>query len=104
MGEASDGLEAVQKAEELQPHVIVLDIGLPGMNGYDAAREIRRLTSPAAIKLVAVTGWGQLEDRRRSLEAGFDLHVTKPVDLTTLQSLLGSPRAAQHPVGQTSKT
>jgi len=87
--EAHDGHEAVDAARAYRPDVVLLDIGLPGMNGYDAARAIRRQGSGAA-KLVAVTGWGQQDDKRKSEEAGFDLHVTKPVEIATLESLLQS--------------
>ncbi|MGH7349400.1 MAG: response regulator, partial [Candidatus Rokuibacteriota bacterium] len=65
------------------------DLGLPGMDGYAVAREMRRRPETRAIRLVAVTGYGQVEDRRQALAAGFDLHVTKPVDASMLDEMLG---------------
>ena len=85
---AHDGIEAVQAAEKLQPDVILLDIGLPKIDGYEAARRIRRQQEGKGPMLIALTGWGQEEDRRRSLEAGFDYHLIKPADLSTLEKLL----------------
>jgi CheY-like chemotaxis protein len=82
-----DGLEAVAAAAQLQPDVILLDIGLPGLNGYDAARQIRERRGRDVL-LVALTGWGQEEDRSRSEQAGFDAHLVKPVDYAELTSLL----------------
>jgi CheY-like chemotaxis protein len=85
---AYDGLEAVQTAAVFQPDVVFLDIGLPKMNGYEVARRIRDEPWGGNVALVAVTGWGQEEDKRRSLEAGFDHHLTKPVDPAALAKLL----------------
>jgi PAS domain S-box-containing protein len=85
---AYDGLEAVQTAAIFQPHVVLLDIGLPKLNGYEAARTIRNESWGGNVALVALTGWGQEEDKRRSLEAGFDHHLTKPVDPAALEKLL----------------
>jgi PAS domain S-box-containing protein len=85
---AYDGLEAVQTAAAFRPHVVLLDIGLPKMNGYEAARRIRNEPWGGDVALVAVTGWGQEEDKRRSLEAGFDHHLTKPVEAAALEKLL----------------
>ncbi|MGH7287620.1 MAG: ATP-binding protein [Myxococcota bacterium] len=87
---AHDGLEAVKLAKEQQPELVLLDLGLPGLNGYDVAREIRRLPWSKGTVLVALTGWGQEEDRRRTAEAGFDHHLGKPVDTLRLRSILGS--------------
>jgi PAS domain S-box-containing protein len=84
---ASDGLEAVQAAAEHQPEVVVLDIGLPNLNGYEAASRIRKELGREVL-LIALTGWGQEEDRRRAKEAGFDHHLTKPLDLDQLKRLL----------------
>ena len=85
-----DGLAAVDAATTLAPDVVLLDIGLPGISGYDAARRIRERQDPGARQpvLVAVTGWGQDEDRRRSQEAGFDAHLVKPVDAGVLGQIL----------------
>jgi CheY-like chemotaxis protein len=85
---AHDGLEAVQAAAALKPDVVLLDIGMPKMSGYEAARHIRQQPWGKGMVLVAVTGWGQEEDRRRADEAGFDHHLTKPVDPASLQKLL----------------
>ena len=85
---AHDGLEAVEAAATLQPDVILLDIGMPRLNGYEAARRIREQQRHKGLTLVALTGWGQEEDRRRSEEAGFDSHLVKPVDLAALTKLL----------------
>jgi PAS domain S-box-containing protein len=76
---AHDGLEGLRLAREQRPDVVLLDIGLPGMNGYDAAMAIRAEPWGQSATLVALTGWGQSEDRRRSREAGFDVHLVKPV-------------------------
>jgi CheY-like chemotaxis protein len=84
-----DGVAAVEAAVTFRPDVILMDIGLPGLNGYEAARQIRaQHTGPTRPVLVAVTGWGQSEDRQRSKEAGFDVHVVKPVDDVTLGRML----------------
>jgi PAS domain S-box-containing protein len=93
---AYDGLEAVQTAAELRPNIVLLDIGLPKMNGYDVARHIRSEPWGAKVVLVALTGWGQEADKRRALEAGFDHHLTKPVEAADLEKLL----AGLAPVGQ----
>lgn len=87
---AYNGEDALAAAESDPPDLVLLDIGLPGLNGYDVAERIRRDPRLREAKLVAVTGWGQSEDRRRSREAGFDLHLVKPVDLGVLQALLES--------------
>jgi CheY-like chemotaxis protein len=85
---ALDGLQAVDAAARFRPDVILLDIGLPKLNGYDVARKIREQPWGKDVVLVALTGWGQEEDRRRSQEAGFHHHLTKPVDPQTLTKLL----------------
>ena len=84
---AYDGAAALRLGASFRPEVAVLDIGMPGANGYEVAREIRKQQGPR-IKLVALTGWGQEGDRRRAMEAGFDFHLTKPVDPGTLNDLL----------------
>jgi CheY-like chemotaxis protein len=84
---AGDGAEAVRSAVALKPDLILLDIGLPKMNGYEAARRIREALGDG-VMLIALTGWGQDEDRRRSKEAGFDHHLTKPLQFDALQQLL----------------
>ena len=89
---ASDGREAVAAALTFQPEVVLLDIGLPILNGYDACRQIRAQPGGARILLIALTGWGQDEDRRKSKEAGFDAHLVKPVDHDELMKLLAESR------------
>ena len=84
-----DGQSALAAARDYQPDVVVLDIGLPGMDGYEVARRMRALHSTRA-RIVAVTGYGQEEDRRRSREAGFDEHLTKPVDPEALQAFVNA--------------
>jgi len=84
---AYDGNEALERAATFEADFILLDIGMPALNGYDAARTLRA-HRPQGLTLVAVTGWGQDEDRRRSREAGFDAHLIKPVDLHALTQLL----------------
>jgi CheY-like chemotaxis protein len=85
---AHDGLEAVQAAAAFRPDVVLLDIGLPKMNGYEVARHIRKQPWGKGMALIAVTGWGQEEDKRRAFEAGFDHHLTKPVEAAALAKLL----------------
>ncbi len=87
---AHDGEEALQSADELRPEVMLLDIGLPKLNGYEVARRLREQPWGREILLVALTGWGQEEDRQRSKEAGFDGHLVKPVDLEALKRLLAA--------------
>ena len=86
---AHDGTQALQVAAAFRPDVVLLDIGLPGMSGYEVARHLRKQTGKRDMVLVALTGYGQEEDLRRSREAGFDLHLVKPVRPETLQVLLG---------------
>jgi CheY-like chemotaxis protein len=85
---AHDGQEAGVVAEANRPDAIILDIGLPGMNGYEACEAIRKKPWGRDVVLVAVTGWGQQEDKNRSKEAGFDAHIVKPVDHAALMKLL----------------
>jgi PAS domain S-box-containing protein len=85
---AYDGLEAVAIAEEFRPDVILLDIGMPNLNGYDACRRIREAPWGKQAVILALTGWGQEEDKRRSLEAGFSGHLVKPVEPAELERLL----------------
>jgi CheY-like chemotaxis protein len=88
---AHDGLEGVQAAASFRPSVILLDIGLPKMNGFEAARHIRSQVGGGDVTLIALSGWGQEEDKRRATEAGFDSHLTKPVDLSHLEGALRKP-------------
>jgi len=89
---AYDGLEAVEAAATFRPDVVLLDIGLPKLNGYDACRKIREQPSGKGIVLIALTGWGQDEDRQKSQAAGFDHHLVKPVDYAALAKLLAELR------------
>jgi len=86
----NDGPAALAEMETFRPDVVLLDIGMPGMDGNEVARRIRQQPQFAATRLVALTGWGQDEDRRRTQESGFDHHLTKPVDIAALQALLAN--------------
>jgi CheY-like chemotaxis protein len=87
---AHDGIEAVSAAAALRPDAVLLDIGLPGQNGYEVARSLRGTAWGRDLLLVAITGWGQEEDKRRARESGFDIHLTKPIDPRTVVDLLQS--------------
>jgi len=95
---AHDGLEAIEKAQEYLPQVILLDLGMPKLNGYDVCRRIREQSWGTSIVIIALTGWGQAEDRQRTKEAGFDHHLVKPVDVAKLKELLDA--AARRPQAQ----
>lgn len=85
---AHDGPAALAAARDFRPELVLLDIGLPGTSGYDLARRLRREAGLEHILLVALTGYGQEEDRRQALEAGFDHHLVKPVGLESIRPLL----------------
>jgi two-component system CheB/CheR fusion protein len=85
---AYDGPTAVASARSFKPGVILLDIGMPGMDGHEAARIIRQDAGAHTPYLIALTGWSQQEDREQSLDAGFDLHLVKPVEVTALLEAL----------------
>jgi CheY-like chemotaxis protein len=85
---ALDGVEAVQSAATFRPDLVVLDIGMPKMNGYEAAQYIREQSWGKKTVLIALTGWGQEEDKKRASEAGFQYHLTKPVEPADLEKLL----------------
>jgi signal transduction histidine kinase/ActR/RegA family two-component response regulator len=87
---AHDGPSALESAQARAPEVILLDIGLPGMSGYDVARTLREQDGALKPLLIALTGYGQVEDRRRAQEAGFDLHFVKPLDLPRLERVLST--------------
>ncbi|HEU4652623.1 MAG TPA: ATP-binding protein, partial [Steroidobacteraceae bacterium] len=95
---ANDGLAAIEMADLIRPEAIIMDLGMPRMTGHEAARWVRQQPWGSQTVLIAATGWGQEEDRRRSREAGFDVHLTKPVDSTTLLHELQqrSIRASEH--------
>ncbi len=91
---ASSGAEALEQLTVNVPHVVLLDIGMPGMNGYEVARRIRADSRTSGVLLIAMTGWGQDSDRKLSREAGFDHHLVKPVDVDLLLSALQAVRGA----------
>jgi len=86
---ANDGVSGVQAVADYRPEVVLLDIGLPDINGYEVARQVRALRGLRQPRLIALTGWGQEQDKRMAAEAGFDEHWTKPVDPARLQELTG---------------
>lgn len=86
----NDGVSVLQEAPQFKPDIILLDIGLPGMNGYEVAQKLRAGTVPKSTLIVAVTGYGQVEHMQKSQEAGFDYHFTKPLDFTRLKQVLGA--------------
>jgi len=88
------GFEALEVAADFRPQLVLLDIGMPEMNGYEVATRIRATRWGKSMLLVAVTGWGQQEDKRRALSAGFDHHLAKPVNLDALEPLFAQCRAA----------
>jgi len=85
---ALDGIEALEKAEQFQPHAIVLDLGMPKLDGYETAKRIRQRPWGQDVVLVAVTGWGNENDKLKSADAGFDMHLVKPIDATILLQYL----------------
>jgi PAS domain S-box-containing protein len=91
---ARNGLEALERAPEFRPDVVLLDIGLPGLDGYEVARRLRAQDTQRMVRLVAVTGWGQPADRAKAQEAGFDLHLVKPVGPEDLEKALAAPAGA----------
>ncbi len=91
-----DGLEALEVAAAFQPQIVLLDLGMPRMDGFGAAREMRRQPWGQQAKLVALTGWGQPQDRRETAKAGFDAHLVKPVDEFDLRRALAVGKPASH--------
>jgi two-component system CheB/CheR fusion protein len=89
---AYDGPSAIETAEQWQPEAVFLDIGLPGMDGYEVAERLRELPQAKGAVLIAITGYGQEDDRRRSRRAGIDHHLVKPVAPDALRSLIDSLR------------
>jgi CheY-like chemotaxis protein len=85
---AHSGTAGVQAAPRWRPDVVLCDLGLPGMDGFEVAAALRRDPALASTRLIAISGYGQADDHRRSEEAGFDLHLTKPVDPAELERLL----------------
>lgn len=95
---ASDGLEALEVAERFRPELVIMDLGMPGMNGYEAVKQMRATPWGKHLMFVAVTGWGQNEDRSRSASAGFDRHFVKPVSASAFHEIFEEleTRAAAH--------
>jgi len=91
--DANDGVTALEVYDEFRPTIVLLDIGMPGMNGYEVARRMRQKPGGRETVIVAVTGWGQTEDRARSREAGFDHHLVKPAGLAALREIVGDVAA-----------
>jgi PAS domain S-box-containing protein len=89
-----DGMQALAMAVDFRPDVVLLDIGMPGLDGYEVARRLRALRNHAPLRIVAVTGWGDEADRRKSQEAGFDVHLVKPVDANELARVVGQRTGA----------
>jgi CheY-like chemotaxis protein len=85
---AHDGLEAIESIEKYRPEVVLLDIGLPELDGHEVCRRVREQPWGKDIRIIALTGWGQDDDRRKSEEAGFNGHLVKPVDYEKLLALL----------------
>ena len=92
---ASEGVAALKIAQDFRPDVVLLDIGLPGMSGFEIAQRLRSQPESREALLIAVTGYGEAESRSRSAQAGFDFHMTKPADLNLLLSMLADPQEAR---------
>ncbi len=97
---ASDGLEGVEKVLALRPEVALVDLGLPGIDGYEVARRVRQAPEGRQLTLIALTGYGAPEQKARALAAGFDLHLVKPVDASSLSALLAQPSSARRSSAQ----
>ena len=91
---AHDGYCALEIAARFEPEVVLLDIGLPGLNGYDVAKQLRQMNHQRPQCLIAMTGYGSDEDRQRTEEAGFDHHIVKPIEPAELNKLLARSIAA----------
>ena len=85
---AHTGVDALSVASDRKPDAALLDIGMPGMNGYEVAAHVRREAWGKSMTLIAITGWGQEDNKRMAREAGFDHHLTKPMDTAVLENLL----------------
>jgi CheY-like chemotaxis protein len=95
---AHDGRAALSVAQTFRPDIVLLDIGMPRLNGYEVAQALRQEPWGADIRLIALTGWGQESDRQRAAEAGFDCHLTKPVDPDALETMLSEGAPAKDSV------
>jgi CheY-like chemotaxis protein len=87
---AYDGLHALEVAAQMRPQVVFLDLGMPRLNGFETARRIRQLPGCRDVILIALTGWGQDADRRKTQQAGFDHHLVKPIEPKMLREMLGN--------------
>ncbi len=94
---ANNGSDALRIAEERRPDIVLLDLKMPGMDGYEVARRLRSESWGRDLTLVAVTGWTLEDHKRRSRDAGFDRHLTKPADVAALAALLSSPGIGARP-------
>jgi CheY-like chemotaxis protein len=92
---ANDGMAALKIAEGFRPDVVLLDIGLPGMNGFEVAQRLRTQPESCDALLIALTGYGEAESRTRSAQSGFDFHMVKPADANLLLSMLANPQQAR---------
>jgi CheY-like chemotaxis protein len=92
---ARDGAEALEGARDWQPDVMLLDLGMPKLTGYEVAQRVRSEEWGRNVRMVAISGWGQREDQRRSRESGFDQHLVKPISFDSLNGILNSlPQAS----------
>lgn len=87
---ARNGIEALEIGESFRPEIVLLDIGMPQMNGYETCRALRERAWGRDAIVIAQTGWGQTEDRQRALQAGFDAHLVKPIEFVALSELLAA--------------
>ncbi len=94
---ASSGTAGLEEAARFHPQLVIVDIGLPDINGYDVARELRQRADGAEIHLTALTGWGQPADRLKSIAAGFDQHFLKPADAEKLETIIRTARIGIKP-------
>ena len=94
---ARDGSEALSRFETARPDLVLLDLGMPGLDGFEVARRLRKTAAGPTVTLVALTGWGQPHDRDAAMAAGFDHHLTKPATIERLRELLGSPLKGEQP-------
>ena len=92
---ANEGMSALQIAQDFRPDVVLLDIGLPGMNGFEVAHQLRNHPTSRDALLIALTGYGEAESRNRSAQAGFDFHMVKPADVNLLLSMIANPQEAK---------
>jgi CheY-like chemotaxis protein len=96
---ANDGFSGLERARAMLPDVILTDLGMPQMDGYHFAEEVRRLPGLNRVPLVAISGYGQAKDRQRSFEAGFERHLTKPINPDELRMVLDEIDERRTPVG-----